>query len=305
MKEFLKEYLTVLRFEKNLSDNTLQSYENDLTKFFSFLEEKKISDLNNVSADTIAIYFNNQRKDGLKNSTAARYMSAIKGFWDYLENSKYVEKNPTEKLTSVKKVRDLPTVLSINEVEQILNSPDVSNLTGLRDKAILELFYSSGLRVSELINLKINDLIFTEEVIRVLGKGSKVRIVPVGNSAIEWITEYLKSARPYFENKSKSENYVFLNKRGTKLSRMWIWKICNNYAKQAGINKEIHPHTFRHTFATHLLNGGADLRAVQEMLGHVDISTTQIYTHIDNDFIRQEYLDHHPRSMDKKKKKVD
>ena len=159
----------------------------------------------------------------------------------------------------------------------------------------MELFYSSGLRVSELINLKVSDLFFPDEVIRVLGKGSKQRIVPIGSSAIEWVTKYLTGSRPLLEKRGKSLNHVFLNNRGTKLSRMGVWKIVDRYTKEAGIEKEVHPHTFRHSFATHLLEGGADLRAVQEMLGHADISTTQIYTHIDREYIKQVHRDFHPR----------
>ncbi len=295
MEVFLKEYLTILRFEKNLSDNTVKSYETDLKKVISFLHENEITDFNEVNADLISQFFERQREEGIDSSTVARYMSSIKGFWEYLEYNKYIIKNPTEKLVSVKKSRKLPAVLSFEEVDSILNTPDTSNILGLRDKAILELFYSSGLRVSELINLKMSDLFFDDEVIRVFGKGSKERVVPVGGSAVKWINEYLKSSRPFLMKKNKSENFIFLNKRGTKLSRMWIWKIFNQYAKDAGIKKEIHPHTFRHSFATHLLEGGADLRAVQEMLGHADISTTQIYTHIDRDYIKQVHRDHHPR----------
>lgn len=295
MEEFVKEYLTVLRFEKNLSDNTIEAYKNDLRKFLSFISDQDISDLNEITPVLISKYFEFERKKGIDSSTTARYMSSIKGFFNYLEDSEYVQKNPTEKLSSVKKSRKLPSVLSFVEIDKILNSPDTTDILGLRDKAILELFYSSGLRVSELINIKINDLFFSDEVIRVLGKGSKERIVPVGSSAVSWVTEYLKRSRPSLENRVKSQNYVFLNRRGSKLSRMWIWKIVNYYAKEAGITKEIHPHTFRHSFATHLLEGGADLRSVQEMLGHADISTTQIYTHVDREYIKQVHRDHHPR----------
>lgn len=295
MEEFLKEYLTILRFEKNLSDNTINSYQNDIRNFLSYCSQSNITDLNDVKSSDLSKYFELQRSAGKDSSTSARYMSSLKGFFGYLQDNNYIEVNPTEKLLSVKKSRKLPAVLSIQEIELILNSPDTNDLTGLRDKAILELFYSSGLRVSELINLKINDLFFNDEVIRVFGKGSKERIVPIGSSAIKWVNEYLIKARPSLEKKSKSQNFVFLNKRGSKLSRMWIWKIVSKYSSDAGIKKEIHPHTFRHSFATHLLEGGADLRAVQEMLGHADISTTQIYTHINREYIKQVHKDHHPR----------
>lgn len=295
MDEFLKEYLTILRYEKNLSENTTNSYKNDLQKFLIFLDKSSIKDFSDVTSTLITKFFEHQRKSGADSSTSARYMSSIKGFFRFLENNSYIEKNPTDKLSPVKKGRKLPTVLTLPEIEMILNAPKTSDTTGLRDKAILETFYSSGLRVSELINLKINDLVFEDEVIRVLGKGSKERIVPIGSSAIKWVKEYLTRSRPYLEKRTKSQNFVFLNKRGTKLSRMWIWKIFDRYAKEAGIKKEIHPHIFRHSFATHLLEGGADLRAVQEMLGHADISTTQIYTHVDRNYIKQVHKDHHPR----------
>ncbi|MDQ7818278.1 MAG: site-specific tyrosine recombinase XerD [Melioribacteraceae bacterium] len=295
MEEFLKEYLTILRFEKNLSDNTIKSYENDIRHLLTFCSSQQITDLNNIKANNISEYFEIERNKGKDSATSARYMSSLKGFFGFLEDNSYIENNPTDKLMSVKKSRKLPSVLSFEEIERILNVPNTDDLTGLRDKAILELFYSSGLRVSELINLKINDLLFIDEVVRVFGKGSKERIVPLGSSAIHWLNEYLKRSRPSLEKKSRSQNYVFLNKRGTKLSRMWIWKIVTQCSKEAGITKEIHPHTFRHSFATHLLEGGADLRAVQEMLGHADISTTQIYTHIDREYIKQVHRDHHPR----------
>jgi integrase/recombinase XerD len=165
----------------------------------------------------------------------------------------------------------------------------------LRDKAILELLYACGTRVSELISLKLSDLFLQDEVIRVLGKGSKERLIPIGSSAIKWVNNYIKNSRPLIMKISKSENHVFLNSRGSKISRMGIWKIIDRYVKEAGIKKEVHPHTFRHSFATHLLEGGADLRAVQEMLGHADISTTQIYTHIDRDYIKQVHKQFHPR----------
>lgn len=295
MESFLKEYLTILRFEKNLSDNTINSYKNDISDFISYIRDHRVKDLNDVSAKLISEYFDEQRKLGKDSSSSARYMSSIKGFFNYLEDNNYIKKNPTEKLVPVKKSRKLPPVLSFADIEKILNVPKTDNIIGLRDKAILELFYSSGLRVSELINLKLNDLLLGDEIIRVFGKGSKERLVPVGSSAIKWVNEYLLKARPSLEKKSKSMNFIFLNKRGTKLSRMWIWKIFNLYSKEAGIKIEIHPHTFRHSFATHLLEGGADLRAVQEMLGHADISTTQIYTHINRDYIKQVHRDHHPR----------
>ncbi|NOX65747.1 MAG: site-specific tyrosine recombinase XerD [Chlorobi bacterium] len=295
LNQFLMEYLAYLKFEKNLSPRSVESYKSDITKFLSHLNDADISDLNNVRSNDISEYFKILRDLGISSSTSARYLSAIKGFFKYLSSQEYIEKDPAEILSARITERKLPSVLSFIEINKIIEAPDTSNILGIRDRAMLELFYSCGLRVSELINLKISDLYFEDEVIRVLGKGSKQRIIPIGSSAVEWITEYLKKVRPSLERKLKSENIIFLNKRGTKLSRMGIWKIVDRYVKEAGIDKEFHPHTFRHSFATHLLEGGADLRAVQEMLGHADISTTQIYTHIDKDFIKQIHRDYHPR----------
>jgi integrase/recombinase XerD len=295
MQAFLKEYISILRFEKNLSDNSLFAYQSDLNKLIDYLDKNSIDDWNNVDSKILTKYLELQRELGVDSSTTARYLSSIKGLFAFLHQSSYIENDPTQKLASVKRSRKLPAVLTYDEIEQILQKADVEEHTGLRDRTILEVSYSCGLRVSELINLKISDILFEEEVIRVFGKGSKERIIPIGSSAISWVNKYLKNARPIFEKKNKSENFLFLNKRGTKLSRMWIWKIFVKYAKEAGIIKEIHPHTFRHSFATHLLEGGADLRAVQEMLGHADISTTQIYTHVDRNYIKQVHKEHHPR----------
>ena len=299
---FLKEYLSVLRLEKNLSDNTLNSYRNDISKFIKYMEEEGITDLSLIKSPAIAKYFEIQRKVGLGSTTTARYLSSLNGFFSFLLDSKYIETNPMEKIPSAKIARNLPPVLSFYEIEKILNSPLTGNKLGLRDKAVLELLYSCGLRVSELINLKISDLFFREEVIRVLGKGNKERIVPVGESAVEWVNEYIRSSRPLLESRNKINpaGVLFLNNRGTKLSRMGAWKIVARYTKEAGIEKEVHPHTFRHSFATHLLEGGADLRAVQEMLGHSDISTTQIYTHIDREYVKQVHRDFHPRGSNAK-----
>ncbi len=292
---FLQEFLSILKLEKNYSENTVAAYSSDVSKFLSFVKEEDITDLNAIGSSTVSEFFKILKKEGLNSSTTARYSSSLKSFFSYLYQSKYIQNDPTEKIASTKLSRKLPHVLSIQEIDKILDQPDISDVLGLRNRAMLELLYSSGLRVSELINLKLNDLFFDEEVIRVLGKGSKQRIVPIGGSARNYIKEYILKSRSAVVNKIKSGNILFLNKRGTKLSRMGVWKIVDRYAKEADIKKEIHPHTFRHSFATHLLEGGADLRSVQEMLGHVDISTTQIYTHVDRDFIKQEHKEHHPR----------
>lgn len=295
MEIFLKEYLAVLKLERNLSVNTIASYKNDISSFLSFIIKNNTKDLSEVDSIILTEFFKSLKQTGLTSTSAARYHSSIKGFFSYLHQNNYIKANPIDKLNPPKSSKNLPVVLNINEVQKILDMPDTNDKPGLRDKSILEILYACGLRVSELIHLKLSDLYFEDEIIRVFGKGSKERLVPIGNSAIKWTKEYLTKSRPLLEKKIKSENYVFLNTRGTKLSRMGVWKIICYYTKQAGIRKEVHPHTFRHSFATHLIEGGADLRAVQEMLGHSDISTTQIYTHIDRDYIKQVHKDFHPR----------
>jgi len=295
METFVKEYLGYLKLEKNLSDNTINSYKNDLAAFKGFLNDQGIDDPADITAEHLNNFFKLLKELGLVGSSAARYFSSLKGFFLYLIQNKYIIKNPVDKISAPKISKKLPGVLDVSEVEKILSLPEVDNKFGLRDKAILELFYACGTRVSELINLKVNDLFLNDEVIRVLGKGSKERLIPIGSSAIKWVKEYLSKSRPLLMKKMKSENYLFLNSRNTKLSRMGVWKIIDRYVKEADIKKDVHPHTFRHSFATHLLEGGADLRAVQEMLGHADISTTQIYTHIDRDYIKQIHKQYHPR----------
>jgi integrase/recombinase XerD len=295
METFFREYLSSLELERNLSVNTIKSYQNDLAALIRFLENKKVKDPADINSRHLKSFFKILNKLGLSGRSSARYYSSVKGFFKYLSASGYLKNNPMDKLSAPKVSKGLPVVLNINEVEKILDSPDDSTKLGLRDKALLETFYACGLRVSEIINLKLADLFLNEEIIRVIGKGSKERLVPIGTSAIKWIEEYLSKSRPLLVKKVKSENILFLNIRGTKLSRMGIWKIVNQNTEAAGIKKEVHPHTFRHSFATHLLEGGADLRAVQEMLGHADISTTQIYTHLDREYIKQIHRDYHPR----------
>ena len=253
MNIFLKEYLSVLSLEKNLSENTVSSYKNDISSFINFLSTKNIDDPSEINYLDLIDFFKELNELGLSKTSAARYYSSLKGFFKYLFQSNYIKSNPIEKVETPKLSKNLPNVLSFNEVEKILNQPNTNDKFGLRDKAILELFYACGVRISELLNLKISDLFFSEEMIRVLGKGSKERLIPIGESAINWITKYLQNSRPLLMKKLKSENFVFLNSRGTKLSRMGVWKIVDRYVNEAGIKKEVHPHTFRHSFATHLL----------------------------------------------------
>jgi integrase/recombinase XerD len=295
MELFLKEYLSSLKLERNLSENTISSYRNDINNLNSFLSSVKIDDPDKITSKYINSFFASLSDLGLSSTSTARYNSSLKGYFKYLFLNGYIRINPMDKIASPKIRKNLPLVLNVNEMQKILDKPDTTNKLGIRDKAILEMFYACGLRVSELLSIKLSDLFFDQEMIRVFGKGSKERLVPIGSSAINWANEYLKTSRPLLMKKMKSGNYLFLNSRGERLSRMSAWKIVYRYVNEAGIKKKVHPHTFRHSFATHLLEGGADLRAVQEMLGHADISTTQIYTHIDREYLKQVHKEFHPR----------
>ena len=295
LSPFLEDYLSSLSIEKNLSSNTISSYRTDLLLFINYLKSQKIDDFESVNSKIINSFFIQLSKLELASNSIARYHSSVNGFFNYLLLSDFITKNPVESVDKPKQKKQIPVVLSIQEMNQILEQPNTENSAGLRDRTILEVFYACGLRISELIGLKLSDLILDDEIIRVFGKRAKQRLVPIGSEARAFVSDYLVKSRPFFEKKCKSFNFLFLNNRGTHFSRMGIWKIVSKYVVMADIKKEVHPHTFRHTFATHLIEGGADLRAVQEMLGHADISTTQIYTHIDNSFIKQEHRLYHPR----------
>lgn len=296
-----KQFVNFLRLEKSLSENTVQNYLFDLKSFFRFIEEKhNISEIKNVSDKIVESYIyhlrNIKSKTGDYYSTKSinRYISSLKTFFKYLLNEKHIESNPADIIDTPKMSRNLPEVLTIQEIDIMFSKADISDKYECRDRAIMETMYASGLRVSELINLKITDIYSNEGILRIFGKGSKERIVPIGSSALKYIDMYFKNSRPYFRKKY-SEDFVFLNFRGKNLSRMAIWNIINKYSKLAGINKDIHPHILRHSFATHLLEGGADIRIIQEMLGHSDISTTQIYTHIDREYLIEVHKIYHPR----------
>jgi integrase/recombinase XerD len=288
--------LLYLELEKSLSDNTIQSYGFDLNKFRLFADSLNIKSFYDTDKNTIEKFIAHKKKDS-RAASMARTLSTLRQFYNYLfknDKDKKLKLNPLDFFDSPKLGGTLPEVLTVAEVEKILNQPDEKNTLGLRDKTLLEVMYACGLRVSELINLKISNILFNDEVIRVFGKGSKERVVPIGSSALDWIKVYLDKSRINI-SKPYSEDYLFLNWRGRKLSRMAVWDIISKYSKMAQINKEVHPHIFRHSFATHLLEGGADLRSIQEMLGHSDISTTQIYTHIDITYLKEIHKQYHPR----------
>ena len=292
----IKEYINYVSLEKGLSENTRSSYINDLNNYKYFLQEKKIKDFNNVSKDDASEFINYLAEIGLSASTRSRYISSIKGLHKYLLSRGDTDTDVTEILQQPKKSASLPETLSIPMINKILAMPDTNKPAGIRDRAMFETLYACGLRVSELLNLKQNDIISEAGIVRIFGKGAKERIVPVGSSALDWIKTYRKKARVLFVKNEPTDDILFLNQRGKGLTRMGLWKLLKKYSEQAGIEVKVHPHLFRHSFASHLLEGGADLRAVQEMLGHSDISTTQIYTHLDKEYLREVHKAFHPRS---------
>ena len=296
LTKHLKNYLYYCQLEKGLSENTIASYKNDIDKFVTFLSDNGIESFKNIDLKIFESFFNELYEIGLSNSTRTRYLSSIREFFKYLSYKSIIDKNQTERIDLPKAKRSIPEVLTVFEVDKILSSIDIYTYLGKRDIAMISTLYSSGLRVSELLSLKERDIYFSEGIIRIFGKGSKERLVPIGSEALRNLNIYINEARSSLIKKNSESEFLFLNSRGNPLSRMGLWKIIDKYVKYANINKDVHPHTFRHSFATHLLEGGADLRAVQEMLGHSDISTTQIYTHIDKEFIKEVYRNFHPRS---------
>jgi integrase/recombinase XerD len=296
IKREIQSYKRFLALEKGVSENTVSAYIFDIERFSIYIYQQGIERYQGIDIQHIHSYLMMLEELGLALSSRTRGLSSLRGFFSYLFSNKVIDTDITEKAELPKSRRNLPDTLSIDEMLAILDQPDISTRAGIRDKAMLEMLYACGLRVSELCSLHQRDMLLEHEVIRVFGKGSKERIVPIGSSALEWVGTYQLEVRPHFMKYGKStDDILFLNQRGTGISRMSVWNIVSKATKDAGIDKHVHPHTFRHSFATHLLEGGADLRALQEMLGHSDISTTQIYTHIDREFIRQVHKTYHPR----------
>ncbi len=296
----LKQYLQFIKLEKGLADNSAESYENDLRRYLKFIfAELKIKDLGGITLSHIEQYLSELTELELAVSTIARNISSIRSFHEFAVVEKLAEANPAELVELPNQAKNLPDVLSAAEVELIINQADRTSNAGIRDAAILETLYASGMRVSELTNLEMDSLFFEIGFIRVIGKGNKERLVPVGEQAQLSIEHYLETARRVFFNPDKpgkTKNKLFLNQRGGPLSRMSVWNIVNKYSEKAKIDKNVSPHIFRHSFATHLLEGGADLRAVQEMLGHSSILTTEIYTHVDRSLLHQVHKEFHPRA---------
>ncbi len=299
LERYCDRYLHFLSLEKNASVNTLASYRFDLTRYIRFLETRLKTELGLVSGEDISNFLVHLRDQDLSPRSVNRSLSALRGFHKFLFAEGITSTNPTETISPPKLGRTLPGVLTQQEVEVILSqpceAPQDRRKLWVRDKAILEVLYATGIRVSELITLRLSDVMKAEEVLRVFGKGAKERLVPIGASALGWIDRYAQDTRPILGRRGAAQNVLFLNARGTPMTRMAVWKIVQTYTRKAGLPKEVHPHTFRHSFATHLLEGGADLRAVQEMLGHSDISTTQVYTHVDREYLKEVHRTFHPR----------
>lgn len=296
-QESLAEYIIYLKIERGLSANTVTSYKRDIEKYLTFLTEKKITQLDEVSRFEILDFLQTLRQSGAADNSIIRMVSSLRKFHQYLKRESIVSDDPMQLIDTPKKASTLPKAISPQAVEQLLEAPDTTTPLGVRDRTILELMYATGLRISELVNLKLSDMHLTMGFIQTMGKGEKERIIPLGEIASQWLDHYLDGARVYLQDQSaETSEYVFLNSRGKGLSRQGVWKKVKQLALEAGIDQNVTPHTLRHSFATHLLENGADLRMVQELLGHADISTTQIYTHITKTRLKQVYSDYHPRA---------
>jgi integrase/recombinase XerD len=290
----LEAFLDHLQLERALSPNTCESYRRDLKDFVSFLASRQRLAPEATQEDGQA-YTSVMRRRGLKNSSAARKISALRSFYNYLTQAAIIPANPMALLSGPRIVRPLPHILSVEDVSRLIEAPDLSTETGLRDRAMMEVMYASGLRVSEAAGMEFGDQDIENGWVLIRGKGSKERWVPLGQSAAHWINRYLKEARPLLCGRDHSSRNIFLNSHGKRLTRQGIWFLVKGYAASLSPPLLVHPHTLRHCCATHLLEGGADLRTVQEFLGHTDISTTQIYTHIDRNYLKEVHRSFHPR----------
>ena len=294
MKEFIDMFLNYISVERGLASNTIISYREDLESFMDFLKKQSSIQLSKTTRNDISNFMLQQKDRGLSSSSISRRLAAIKSFYRFLVREKILKVDPTSLIDSPKLWKKIPETLSLNEVDSLLNAPDLRNIQGIRDKAILETLYATGMRVSEAGNLKLDNVNLDIGFLRCIGKGNKERVIPFGKKAIVAVKRYLEVSRPALLKKNESD-ILFLSRFGKKISRQSIWKIIQRYTKEAGIKKHIKPHLLRHSFATHLLERGADLRSVQEMLGHANISTTQIYTHINKDRLKSIHRMFHPR----------
>ena len=290
----IKGFKSYLQIERSLSDNSVQAYIRDVKKFANYAIPIELSELKVTRID-VSNFLAQINQQDISSRSQARIISGIKAFYKYLIMEDYLKINPTELIESPKIGLKLPDTLSLIEIDKLISAVDLSNKQGERNRAILETLYSCGLRVSELVNLQLSNIHFNEGYLKVIGKGDKERLAPIGGRAIKYLAIYISEVRNHQNIKKGNEDYVFLNNRGAKLTRVMIFIIIQKLTESIGLKKKISPHTFRHSFATHLIEGGADLRAVQEMLGHESITTTEIYTHLDNEYLRSNIIQFHPR----------
>ncbi len=300
MQDQIDAYLEYLEVERSLSSNTVAAYRNDLGQFLNYLQTLDPAHMprgwGNVTRDHIIGYMLEMREREYADSTIARKIAAVKSFFDFELAQGQLRKDPTAELDSPKVEKHLPTTMTPEEVERLLTSPSANTPTGLRDRALLELLYATGLRVSEVVALDLDDLDLSAATVRCLGKGKKERVLPIYAHALEVMKQYVLSGRPDFARPGDAEQPLFLNRRGQRLTRQGLWLIIKGYVEQAGIKASVTPHTLRHSFATHMLRGGAGLREVQQMLGHASISTTQVYTQVSREHLRAVYDEAHPRA---------
>jgi integrase/recombinase XerD len=299
METIIHVFLSYLRVEKGLAQNTILAYGRDLKKFAEFLRKRQKQNAEEVTREDVVDFLSSLYKGKMDSRSVARHLVSIRGLYRFLLMEGKVNTDPTENLESPKIRNRLPTYLRVEEIEKLLQAPDLATPIGLRDRAMLEVLYSTGLRVSELLNLRISDIDTRVGCVRCIGKGDKERLVPIGRKAIDAVEQYLAQARPKLARPSSPPPHnqvLFLTRIGRRLSRVGIWKILHDYGIRLGLRGRLTPHKLRHSFATHLLEGGADLRSVQLMLGHADISTTQIYTHLVEERLKEIYKAHHPRA---------
>ena len=294
IETLIDHYLNHLVTEKGLSQNTIESYYRDLVRFTAYIKSRKVNCIEAVDTALVLKHIIALRNDGLSPTSRARHLVSLRGFFKYLLHMNEIDSDPTRTIDLPKTTLKLPDVLTVDEVQRLLNAPDLSRPTGLRNATMLETIYAAGLRVSELIHLKMGNVNLEAGFVRVLGKGAKERIVPIGSHARDRIDDYTSTARPLLLKSLVSE-YLFVARAGKPMTRQGFWKLLKGYARSCGLIKEITPHSLRHSFASHLLEGGADLRSVQIMLGHTDISTTQIYTHVARDHLIRIHRRYHPR----------
>jgi integrase/recombinase XerD len=294
MKELIDTFLDYLSVERGLSNNTIISYREDLTSYLDFMEKSHIDALSKIARQNITNFMISQKDKGLAANSIARRLAAIRMFHRFLAREKIIKNDPTSLIDSPKLWKKIPETLSINEVESLIAQPNIRDVQGIRDKAILETIYATGMRVSEAVNLKKDSVNLDIGFLRCIGKGNKERVIPLGKKAVAALSRYIEAGRPKLL-KGKETEFLFVSRFGKKISRQSFWKLIKKYAHQARIKKAIKPHILRHSFATHLLERGADLRSVQEMLGHSNIATTQIYTHVNKDRLKAIHKQFHPR----------